>query len=119
MYEEALAAFEKELKSKGAGTEAADSLRQAYTRSGREGYWRWKLQQLEQAHKEGSDVPAIAFAKYYDRLGDNDQALAFLEKAFQERSGHLIMLQVGPRWELLRDDPRFQEYVRRMNFPSR
>ncbi|HZD53436.1 MAG TPA: hypothetical protein VE175_10325 [Woeseiaceae bacterium] len=99
-------------------TEPADSLREAYRRSGPAGYWRRNLEELQRSQQEGSNVPAIAWAKVYDRLGDKNRALALLNEAFEERSGHLIMLQVGPRWEVLREDPRFQEIVQRMNFPK-
>ena len=38
-----------------------------------------------------------------------------LEKAYQERYGEMIYLNVYPWWDPIRDDPRFQDLLRRMN----
>ena len=38
-----------------------------------------------------------------------------IEKAYQERESGLILLKVNPRWDPLRDDPRFHDLLRRMN----
>jgi TolB-like protein/DNA-binding winged helix-turn-helix (wHTH) protein/Tfp pilus assembly protein PilF len=62
-------------------------------------------------------VPAICFALAYAGLQDNDQALASLEKAYNERSDFLLVLKVDPLFDGLREDPRFQELVRRIRFP--
>jgi predicted deacetylase len=56
-------------------------------------------------------------AQIYTALRDFDQACAWLEKAYEERTYILIMLKVGPRNDPLRSDPRFQDLLRRMNFP--
>jgi tetratricopeptide (TPR) repeat protein len=57
------------------------------------------------------------FAYLYAGLGDNDQALAWLEKAYEERDLPLFELRCGPEFVSLRSDPRFQALLRRMNFP--
>jgi len=44
-----------------------------------------------------------------------DQVFEWLEKAYEERSSVLIWLNVSSRWEPFRDDPRFQDLLRRMN----
>ncbi len=46
-------------------------------------------------------------------LGDVDQALLCLEKAYQERSGGLIWLDIDPGLDSLRADARFTALVRR------
>jgi tetratricopeptide (TPR) repeat protein len=62
-------------------------------------------------------VDSAVFAQIYVGLGDKDKALQWLEKAYQERSGSIWKLRVEPRWDPLRSDPRFQDLLRRMNFP--
>jgi serine/threonine protein kinase/Flp pilus assembly protein TadD len=57
-------------------------------------------------------------ALVYAGLGEKDQALAWLEKAYQVRSYFLYWLQIDPRLDGLRSDPRFQDLLRRMNFPQ-
>jgi TolB-like protein/DNA-binding winged helix-turn-helix (wHTH) protein/Tfp pilus assembly protein PilF len=59
-------------------------------------------------------VSAHDIALIYLGLGDKAQAINWLEKAYQERSSNLIYLQVDPRFDGLRTDPRFQDLLRRM-----
>lgn len=45
-----------------------------------------------------------------------ERALFWLEKAMQQGLP-LLFLRVNPAWDPLRDSPRFQNLLRRMNFP--
>jgi TolB-like protein/DNA-binding winged helix-turn-helix (wHTH) protein len=47
-------------------------------------------------------------------LGENDKALAALEKAFETRSPWMVFLKVEPEFESLRTDPRFIDLLRRV-----
>ena len=51
-------------------------------------------------------------------LGDNDGALAWLDRALAERSHWLTFLNVDPRWDLVRAEPRFQGIVRQVGLPG-
>ncbi|MBI1791552.1 MAG: tetratricopeptide repeat protein [Acidobacteria bacterium] len=62
-------------------------------------------------------VAPLDIASVYLGLGQNDQAMAWLEKAFIDRNGFLIYLRTDPLLDGLRSDPRFQDLVRRMRFP--
>jgi eukaryotic-like serine/threonine-protein kinase len=53
----------------------------------------------------------------YAQLGDHDAAFARLERALEERSSALVWLQVEPKLDGLRGDPRFAGLVRRMGPP--
>jgi len=46
-------------------------------------------------------------------LGDKDQAFAWLEKAYQARSGNMSYLGWDPFYESLRSDPRFLNLLER------
>jgi tetratricopeptide (TPR) repeat protein len=62
-------------------------------------------------------VDAYTVAIPYAGLGDKDRAFAWLEKAYQDRSTWMAQLKVEAFFEPLRADPRFQDLLRRMNFP--
>jgi len=62
-------------------------------------------------------ISPYLFAVVYVGLGDKDQAFAWMEKAYQDRSFWLIWLKVEPRFDSLRDDPRFVNLLRRIGLP--
>ena len=51
-------------------------------------------------------------------LGEEDDALDTLEKAFEEHQGSVVWINVEPKLDPLRDEPRFQALVRRLNLPN-
>ncbi len=67
--------------------------------------------------RQHSYVSAFDLAVLYTGLGEKQQALDWLEKAYEERSSFLIYMTWEPRLDPLRHEPRFQEIVRRVGFP--
>jgi len=70
-----------------------------------------------EAAQTGRGSP-ITIATIYTRLGETELAVAALEKAYEQRNVFMVTLRFNPRWDLLRDHPRFQDLIRRMNFPD-
>jgi len=64
-----------------------------------------------------SHVGAFEIALIEIGLGDKDEALAWLEQAYEDRAFFMVDLKNEPELDVLRSHPRFQELVRRMNFP--
>lgn len=64
----------------------------------------------------GSPPRTIRSVFVYASLSDTNDAIAMLEKAFEEKDVRMVFLKVDKRWEPLRQDPRFVELMRRMNF---
>ncbi len=62
-------------------------------------------------------VSPLVLVGAYLTSGDKDHAFEYLEKAYRERSPVLFAIKVDPSWDPLRSDPRFQDLLRRMNFP--
>ena len=62
-------------------------------------------------------VSPLEFARAHARLGHKDEAFRYLEEAFQEGSPGLALLQIDPFWELVRDDRRFAEAVKKAGLP--
>jgi tetratricopeptide (TPR) repeat protein len=74
---------------------------------------------LEELKKRNeSRDAAVEIAQVYVGLGDNDNALAWLEKAYQRHSDTAVWLNHHPPFERLRADPKFVDLLRRMAFPE-
>jgi TolB-like protein/Tfp pilus assembly protein PilF/predicted Ser/Thr protein kinase len=116
MYQEAIAAYQKARSLSGASPAEVAALGRAYAKGGIRGYYLWELQRSREESKHRY-VRAVAFAYVFAGLGDKDQAFSYLEKAYEDRDYALNMLQVDPGFDPLRSDPRFQDLLRRMNFP--
>jgi len=113
-YQEAAAARLKALILGGASQEEVTGLSDAAA-LGAESYWRWWLDYETGNLERGESVVPTRFAEIYTHLGEKDQALEWLEKAYAERAAGLTFLKTRLRWDPLRDDPRFQDLLRRMN----
>jgi hypothetical protein len=51
-------------------------------------------------------------------LGQREEALEWLDKAYAERDVHLIFLPVDPKWDPYRTDPRFAALLVRGGFSA-
>jgi len=116
MYQEAIAAYQKAESLSGASPAEVAALGQAYAKGGTRGYYLWKIEKLREKSKHDYVRP-VDLAYLYAGLGEKDQAFSYLEKAYQDRDFMLNLLQIEPAFDPLRSDPRFQELLRRMNFP--
>jgi DNA-binding winged helix-turn-helix (wHTH) protein/TolB-like protein/lipoprotein NlpI len=63
-------------------------------------------------------VTSYGVALVYAGGGQKEQAFAWLDKAFDERSNWLVWLKLDPRWDVLRSDARFNRLIERMHFPA-
>jgi tetratricopeptide (TPR) repeat protein len=68
-----------------------------------------RLDRLTEKVKRGEFVPAAELARAYVRLGNREQALVWLERAFEERSRLVLEITVDPVFDTLRSDVRFQK----------
>jgi hypothetical protein len=57
-------------------------------------------------------------ALVHTALGGHKEAFEWLERAQQEHTWQVCYLKVDPAVDPLRDDSRFQDLLRRMNFPE-
>jgi TolB-like protein/tetratricopeptide (TPR) repeat protein len=60
----------------------------------------------------------VTAAWIHVRLGEKEKSLELLEKAYEKRGGELISINASPMWDLLREEPRFRDLLRRMKFPE-
>jgi hypothetical protein len=59
-------------------------------------------------------IPAPYFASAYAALGDRERTIEWLEKAYQERHWLVTFVNVGSTYDLVREDPRFKDLVKRI-----
>jgi hypothetical protein len=76
------------------------------------------VRELEERY-DRQEAGAAQLAFVFAGLGDKDQAFAWLEKSFQERTiGLAGALRFEPfLLDPLRDDPRYADLLRRMGLP--
>ena len=118
MYEEAIAAHQKAATHSGNHPSRVAELGHTYAVAGRRSEALKILGELLELSKQKYVQPE-RIAVIYIGLGEKDQAFEWLEKAFEEGGlGRLPFLKVAPEYDPLRDDPRFQDLLRRMNFPE-
>jgi len=77
-----------------------------------------KLVEEMRADSKMTSVAPYFFAIAYAGMGLQNEAIDALEKAYKARDTYLAELQADPLLGPLHSDPRFQELVRRMNFPT-
>jgi serine/threonine-protein kinase len=117
MFDQAIAEARKARELPGLSSIPAGFLGFALARSGKQAEARALLEEVLKSSRE-QYISAYAIALIYNGLGDRDQAVAWLEKAYQNREPRITFLKVEPKWNSLRDDPRFQDLFRRVGFPN-
>ena len=93
------------------------TLGDAYARAGKKQEARNILTRLKKASREHYISPYTT-GLIYASLGQNDEALDWLEKACNDRFWMMAFLKVDPRWDSLRSHPRFVEILRRTGLAS-
>ena len=112
-FDEAIAASEKAVAMSGRTPAALGVLGLAYGLAGRKQDANKVLNELLQMQKQRYVTP-MALVYVYIGLANKDQAFAWLEKAYQERSNHLAFSKVSPTFDSLRSDPRFTSLSRQI-----
>ena len=115
-YRDAVAPAQALMRQKGASAEDLASIAQESPEAGLKAYYEWNVKYFG-ARQERGDPAGMALALMHIRLGNRDEALTWLQKAFDARTGGLTFLAVEPRMDPLRTDPRFAELLQRIGLP--
>ena len=117
MQKEAVAEWGMALNSCGQGEDTL-VLERAYAAAGFEAAVRAlaqkRLERLNARKERGDYVPAADYLAAYVRLGDKDQALAWLARAAQERNRPALEIKVNPLLDHVRQRERRRPRARRM-----
>jgi TolB-like protein/DNA-binding winged helix-turn-helix (wHTH) protein/Flp pilus assembly protein TadD len=110
-YDEAIAELQKATQLSEGSTAFNANLAYAYAVSGRRSEAVKILADLKNQSQHGfSNAPEIALV--YVGMNDKDQAMTWLNKAFDERFSPWVLMR--PAFDPLRSDPRFQDLMRRI-----
>jgi TolB-like protein/Tfp pilus assembly protein PilF len=116
-HDEAIPEFQKAVVGWQGAVFPTAVLGHAYAAAGKEDAAREVLNRLL-ARSKTDYVSPYEIAMIYAGLSDRDRAFEWLEKAYEERATLLVYFRMDPRIWSLRSDARFQDLLRRMNFPS-
>jgi TolB-like protein/DNA-binding winged helix-turn-helix (wHTH) protein/tetratricopeptide (TPR) repeat protein len=114
MTDQAMAELQKAVALSGGSPTCMANLARAYVASGRRSEAETLLGELKKRSSPGQSY-ASEIAVIYAALGDSDQAMAWLEKGYDERFNPGVLIRPG--FDPLRSDPRFQDLERRIGFP--
>ena len=110
-FEEAIAAGQRSSELAQRDPPTDPHLAYIYASAGREREARVILARVELDGTQALSKVAAAYAA----LGEKDKAFVWLERAVSAFEWDSLFLKVEPKFDPLRDDPRFQDLLRRMN----
>lgn len=113
MLPEAIEKYQQALAATPGNANVLAALGNALGEAGRTAEARRTLGELHAAARKGQ-VSSFFFALVHVGLGETREALDWLEKAYEERSGSIRYLKVEPRLNRLRAEPRFRELMGRV-----
>ncbi len=116
-FQKAIAQFQNCVRITAGRPSMLALLGHAYAAANRKSEAKVVLKQLSEIEKE-KYVPSYPVATIYTALGDKEQAMARLERAYNERDSWMDYLGLDPRLDSLRSDTRFATLLRRMNLKA-
>jgi len=72
------------------------------------------LENLIRRKAQSENVPAFSVALIYIGLGDRDNAMHWLEKAYRDRSTYMVYIKIDALLDPVRSDPRFTDLLHNM-----
>jgi tetratricopeptide (TPR) repeat protein len=117
MYADAIAALQRSVSRSRRNPGALAILAGVYGFAGQRAEALKLIDELK-ATAQHQHVSGFCFAQAYAGLGDSEQALTWLESAYEDRDQFMVFIKTYPGLDPLRSEPRFQTLVRRMNFPQ-
>ncbi|HKY44728.1 MAG TPA: tetratricopeptide repeat protein, partial [Pyrinomonadaceae bacterium] len=115
MYDKAVEYYSKSGAVNEVPEETLQKMADIYKRAGWKAYVQANLDRLMAAP---DSLPPYVASTFYVRLGQYDEAIKWLEKAYEVRDFRMIMITVSFEFDPLRSDPRFRDLVRRVGLPE-
>src|SRR6266511_2265784 len=93
--------------------DAAKLIRESFVK----GDWQGFLRKITEERTRLKLYPYFV-ATFFAELGEKDKAFAMLNEAIETKDQHTGQMKVDPYMNPLRDDPRFQEVLKKAGFPE-
>jgi len=116
-YDLAITAGEKGVNFSGGSPLMRAALAHTYGESGRRKEAQHVLDDLTELAKHKYVAPHF-FVGIHIGLGENERAIEYLEKSWEDHSHWLIYLHLDPSMDALRSNPGFQGLLRRVGLPT-
>jgi tetratricopeptide (TPR) repeat protein len=116
-HEDAIEEFQKGLTLSGGESEMVGALGHAYAVAGKRGEAEKVLVDLKERSTQHYVAP-FDIAVIYVGLGAKTPTFEWLDKAYEDHSSWLTWIKVDPRFDSIRDDPRYHDLLRRMKLPE-
>ena len=115
MLKESIQEYEKSLTVSN-DPDAAAMLESIYESAGYNAALEWRLDQLKRSAKK-QYVSPVLFAELSAALGRRNDAIHYLEEAFDERTARLVWLKQDAYFDSLHSDSRYWAIVKRVGLP--
>jgi len=116
-YDEAIAEYHQADGSFGASASALGGMGHLYGVMGRRDDAAKLLDQLDELNAKGL-MTSYQHALVHVALADRENALAWLQRSYEDRANGVVWLLKDPRWDPIRGDPGFEAIVTRVGFPA-
>ena len=116
-YAEAISLSEKELQSSPNNQHMLLVAGYAFGRSGRRAEAGAIIERFKEISRTHYVIPSFV-AAVYGAMGEKEKAFAELERSIEERDSWFKWGKVEPLFDPLRDDPRFNDLLKRMGLPE-
>ena len=87
----------------------------------REGGYKMAMQRTAEkmiASRDSVYFPPWQIGTLYTRAGLKKEAVEWLWKAYEDDDHNVVVIGVDPLFDILRDEPRYKELLRKMNLPE-
>ncbi len=92
-------------------------LKTTYDRKGWEAFWRKRIELMDK-ETNPNIYTSWEYAVCYTVLKEDELAIKALEKSYNERNRWIIFIRSNPVFKTLLTNPKFQEIIKRIGFPT-
>lgn len=114
LFNDSIQQYRKAIEASGKSTYFMSALIYALTKNGQKAEAENVLTEISVMTKQ-QPVSRYVLARSYAGIGKKEKALDELEKAFEERDSLMIVMNVEQIFDEIRDEPRFQTLLKKMN----